>query len=221
MTDPLHGRTKRCRRCGETKPRDQFYRKDAKGKLKSACKACFNLAKQKQTDCVVCGVEIPAFPYGRKRPRLYCSSECMYTAHNAANRRFWPETRACRVCSTDFMAQHGNARYCSKVCKNLAMSLGIYGLRPADYRRMVDEQGGRCAICGGAPNGNGNRLAVDHDHASGAVRGLLCHGCNAGMGQLKDDPELLRAAADYLERHKGMRDGLEQRIHPIPLRPGI
>jgi hypothetical protein len=63
------------------------------------------------------------------------------------------------------------------------------------------EQHGQCAICGvdeaDAPR---KRLALDHDHVTGALRGLLCGNCNAGLGQFKDDPALFLAAIAYLER---------------------
>lgn len=60
---------------------------------------------------------------------------------------------------------------------------------------MLAEQDGRCKICGQL-----KKLNVDHDHATGEVRGLLCHGCNVGIGFFRDSPELLRSAIDYLVR---------------------
>ncbi len=86
----------------------------------------------------------------------------------------------------------------------------LYGLTLADFDRMLTEQGGLCAICRQPPteavNQTGQRgLHVDHDHATGAVRGLLCTNCNGSLGKMKDSPELLRAAADYLEQHQARR----------------
>jgi hypothetical protein len=72
----------------------------------------------------------------------------------------------------------------------------------ADYERLLAAQGGVCAICASptANRNNSTRLAVDHCHESGSVRGLLCHRCNTMLGQAKDKPEILRAGAAYLER---------------------
>jgi hypothetical protein len=75
-----------------------------------------------------------------------------------------------------------------------------YGITAEDYDRMMDEQGGACAICK-AECRIGLRLAVDHDHDTGKVRGLLCTHCNQAIGKLHDDPALIRKAADYLEKH--------------------
>jgi hypothetical protein len=78
-----------------------------------------------------------------------------------------------------------------------------YGLSLADYEALVETQGGRCAICRvDAPGGKFTKWAVDHCHDSSKVRGLLCGACNMGLGQFGDDPARLRAAADYLERHR-------------------
>lgn len=72
-----------------------------------------------------------------------------------------------------------------------------YGITQADYDAMVVAQGGRCKICKGTPRGK-PFLLVDHDHDTGAIRGLLCQPCNVGIGHLGDDPQRLRAAAEYL-----------------------
>lgn len=69
-----------------------------------------------------------------------------------------------------------------------------YGIDFATYDKMRAAQNGLCAICG-----HHKKLDVDHDHKTGKVRGLLCRSCNIGIGYLKESPELLRSAADYLD----------------------
>ena len=85
-----------------------------------------------------------------------------------------------------------------------------YGITTAQYDRLLEIQRGVCAICGFPPSGltrGGKRLVVDHDHAccpgptscGRCIRGLLCHSCNNGIGRMKDIPERLRRAAEYIE----------------------
>ena len=69
-----------------------------------------------------------------------------------------------------------------------------YGITPEEYDAMLAAQGGGCAICGARGNANGRRLAVDHDHVTGAARGILCHNCNAGIGHFADDRARMREA---------------------------
>ena len=74
-----------------------------------------------------------------------------------------------------------------------------YGLTLADYDRMFEAQGGVCAICGEA-RPEERTLHVDHDHATGVIRGLLCFRCNQAIGSLQEDYDIFQAAADYLDR---------------------
>jgi len=79
-----------------------------------------------------------------------------------------------------------------------------YDIDPVDYEMILSWQGGVCKICKEAPGpkkpgGPVTPLQVDHNHETGAVRGLLCFRCNAGIGNLRDSPDLLRAAALYVE----------------------
>lgn len=78
-----------------------------------------------------------------------------------------------------------------------------YGISLLDYSQMFLAQNGKCAVCGSSDGGNRNgelkALAVDHDHATGKVRGLLCEACNTGIGKLKDDPKILESAIRYLQ----------------------
>ncbi len=72
-----------------------------------------------------------------------------------------------------------------------------YGITKERYGIMLIEQGGVCAICGGPSNDRGS-YHVDHDHRTGIVRGLLCGGCNSGLGFFKDDQSLMKIAIEYL-----------------------
>ena len=76
-----------------------------------------------------------------------------------------------------------------------------YGIDENEYAAMLDAQDGVCAICS---SGKGSRrLAVDHDHETGQVRGLLCTRCNQLIGNAKEDPEIMRRAIEYIEFFKG------------------
>ena len=74
----------------------------------------------------------------------------------------------------------------------------LYGLTPEVYNRMLEEQGGVCAICS-QPEPRCQGLSVDHDHNTGVVRGLLCSNCNTALGLFIDDPDRLARAATYLK----------------------
>lgn len=82
-----------------------------------------------------------------------------------------------------------------------------FGISLEDYKKMLSSQNGECAICGTKENNTGGarkdwNFAVDHDHDTGKIRGLLCNNCNRGLGLLKDSANLLRKAALYVEQHR-------------------
>ena len=74
-------------------------------------------------------------------------------------------------------------------------------MTPEEFDEILDAQDGGCAICEKTTIEEGRNLAVDHDHRTGEIRGLLCYNCNRGMGHLQDDPYLLIRAAKYLEEY--------------------
>lgn len=105
--------------------------------------------------------------------REYCSRLCGVKAWKRAN----PEKRA---------------KY--RRSNNLKRKFGI---SVEEYDRRFKEQGGGCAVCGRTDK---RRLAVDHDHKTERVRGLLCVRCNIALGNVQDDTEVLRLLIEYLER---------------------
>jgi hypothetical protein len=90
----------------------------------------------------------------------------------------------------------------------------FHGISLDDYERLLDAQGGKCAICGRGEGrkdertGTAYRYAVDHCHATNELRGLLCSMCNHAIGYLDDSPELLRRAIAYLMDPPARRLGL-------------
>lgn len=91
-----------------------------------------------------------------------------------------------------------------------------YGITGADYERMLEDQGGKCAICGTAEAGTNSsspikRFAIDHDHAccpqssrscGKCVRGLLCRSCNVSLGTVQDNTNTLISMIEYLVIHR-------------------
>jgi hypothetical protein len=98
-------------------------------------------------------------------------------------------------------------------------------IKPSEVKvvreELLDQQNGKCAVCGGAPK----IPCLDHNHQTGAIRGVLCSGCNAYEGkiskwkhfaQVDDLPNWLRGLATYLETHSTDQTGL---LHPTHFTP--
>ena len=106
---------------------------------------------------------------------------------------------------TDFYYPHPDCKSCrsSKRDTEAVRKYQIqssYGLSSEKYDAMLLAQENACAICHISFDGTPH---VDHDHTSGNVRGLLCHGCNIGLGHFRDNRDTLLSAADYLEAKNG------------------
>jgi hypothetical protein len=103
--------------------------------------------------------------------------------------------------------EDGSTRY--KMSKDQQRHYGLmryYGMSVGEYAEMFRKQDGKCAICNQPEtdkdrHGNIRVLAVDHCHATGAVRELLCYACNSMLGQAKDNIDVLLAGAEYLKKH--------------------
>jgi hypothetical protein len=134
-----------------------------------------------------------------------------------------PGTKWCARCQeykpmTSFPARGGTkaATYC-KPCQrfyNSERRLKLtFGITWDEYDLLLSCQDGRCAICGGKPRKY--LFAVDHDHKTGEIRGLLCSRCNHKLlGSANDDPARLRKAADYLEQFAPREVFGERKIVP-------
>jgi hypothetical protein len=107
---------------------------------------------------------------------------------------------ACKDCERPYNRQYNQSAVGREVQRRSKLK-ATYGITPEQYAALLKKQGGRCALCKRRPGQR--KLAVDHDHISGKVRGLLCIGCNTGLGALQDDPTLIRLGAKYVESHRG------------------
>lgn len=126
-------------------------------------------------------------------------------------------SQVCRTCGEEKPASEFRKNWRRESCLDFNCHdcvshinrLARFGLTPDQYLEMFEAQNGACAICErpervvDSRNGRLKAMAVDYDHKTGAVRGLLCQNCNKGIGNLGDDPERLIAAAAYLVATRG------------------
>lgn len=109
----------------------------------------------------------------------------------------------CKLCKSKLMRE-ANARWKKRhpeKAKRKERESNLkknYGITIEQYEELLANQGGQCLICKTEPGDL--ELAVDHCHQTNEIRGLLCRGCNHGIGNFNDDPELLRSALRYLRR---------------------
>ena len=103
-------------------------------------------------------------------------------------------------------APDGLQTWC-KSCINDQKLVREYGITRGEYDLLLIKQEFGCACCGSthSKRKGHKRLVVDHDHATGEVRGLLCHPCNVALGLLYDDSQLIRTLADYVDTTSGIR----------------
>jgi hypothetical protein len=208
-----------CRRCNTAKPLSAFRLDKRTGNHHSPCKVCTQEAERRRAAARLSG-ELPYVERAQKRcPR--CENEKPIS-------EFYKSTRAkdghcvyCKPCQNGathagtIAYQHspqGRAQrklwqrsevFKRKRARNHRSRTlrKKFGLTVEEYDRMLEAQGGVCLLCE-RENTYGRRLAVDHCHITGKVRGLLCTRCNAALGVFNDDPEILERAIQYLRSHQ-------------------
>ncbi|MFJ3719531.1 endonuclease VII domain-containing protein [Streptomyces sp. NPDC090057] len=176
---------KSCRKCGRELPPDAFARDG-------------NRRDGLQVHCRECVAEYSAAHYRRRREAMGRTVRERVDVP--------PGHKLCRTCGEakphsdwhrNSTASDGLATRC-KACRAVQGRQGHlkrhYGLTEAERDELVASQGGVCCICLAAVPAH-----VDHCHETGRVRGVLCFSCNAALGQFKDQPEVIRRAAAYVE----------------------
>jgi len=147
--------------------------------------------------CTKCGVEKPLDQFAR------------HSVQNPLGKNFGrdPKCKDCKsAAARRYYRENLDAEKTRQLWRNRKHR---YGITKSVYDAMFAAQGGKCAVCGNPIKHAGiggdrkfDKAHVDHNHETGAIRGLLCGHCNNGIGHFRDNPALLRLAADYVTVRK-------------------
>jgi hypothetical protein len=176
---------KKCKHCGEVKPISEFAKHHtgvfSESGYRDNCKICMHLLRDRVGESERHReYRLRTFEQRRERKRQYLSV---------------PENREkSKVYAREFYKKNPH--------RQRIRILAQYGLTEEGFDELLKSQNGVCAICGKSRSEIKSNLVVDHDHKTGKVRGLLCVQCNTSLGNLKDNTDLLKKAAEYLENHK-------------------
>lgn len=178
---------KQCTKCKEIKPLSEFYprrsRKSGMG-LFSCCKQCSRSQHDKWNG---------KYPPGSTKLCPHCKFIKQDTEFYRQPKNSNRLSTYCKVCQRKLKSQSPQQHRQNNYRTNYNISID-------DYDKMLAEQNGCCAICTSNISGKRKFFAVDHDHTTNIVRGLLCDKCNLGIGQFNDSPEQLDMAARYLRK---------------------
>jgi len=169
--------------------------------------------------CELCGSSY--LPPRMQWEGKYCSNKCATVAQGHRGPTKWSDTRknvkihrVCIFCNSEFHSPHAAKKYCNQSCAKLAGKerAAVAGrvrftLKSKEHKEWIDtrnrilaEQENKCAICK-ISLGDHKRANLDHSHKNGKIRGVLCTQCNHAIGLLRDDIEIIKTAATYLESY--------------------
>lgn len=196
--------SKPCVSCGGT----NFYVTEKNGKPYRRCRACASkrtAARARELRRIKLEKEMQATYIDGVKPCGKCGSIDFYYYNNPNRKR----NRRCRSChrkwANAFLKVNGRPSQIGKYALRPKSDIRryhlkfVYGLTEQEYFAMIESQGNVCAVCSQEFKGTPH---VDHDHATGKVRGLLCRKCNHGLGNFRDDADVLEKAAKYIRHHK-------------------
>ena len=204
---------RQCSKCGHRKPVAEFYKQaTATDGYHSWCKTCSdanrtkNLQKKKRRRkvavpatkvCAKCKTRKPASRFSQDKARTdglysYCK-ECKAAMTRSYNEKNREDVRG-RQRARNKTPQGRRATRSN----NLKAKFGI-SVQEFDQRFRAQDR--CCAICKRRRKTKEKSFALDHNHSTGSLRGILCHSCNRALGLADENTRLLRAAIKYLERH--------------------
>jgi hypothetical protein len=185
------------------------------------------------SDCLRCLATIPSVRLTHSSGGFtkFCSRDCQRLAKRqrsvARQREARGHDKPCRHCGIVFAPRPCNqnrSKFCSSLCRQRhSATTGrtkdsylriTFNMTLDEWNAIFDSQGRTCACCKATHPGHRTRTPsqqgawhTDHDHKTGAIRGILCHSCNTGLGRFQDSEERLSQALAYLRRHKASSIG--------------
>ena len=178
--------SKVCSICHVKKPVSEFNLHHAKtkgeSKYRSECKICQTI-------------------YRKENAYKYKEGQRLYNIQNAEKIKKRRDEYRSNLDNREKAREYAKEYQRNNPQRQRDRTLKQYGITQQDYDTMLESQNFGCAICGTKKNGRKKNFVVDHDHKTGVVRGLLCTQCNAGLGNYKDNPESIRRAIEYLNKH--------------------
>lgn len=200
-----------CKKCGQIKPIDEFNNRcDSLSGKNSWCRVCIRSANKNRNEvladnhpliangkrtCHVCNERKPLVDFGRtKEGKFGRAYRC----------------KPCRVkLETARLKNPRKGKYATNIPRGFKRYADPYGLTLEDKRQILESQMGVCANRGcGKPlsldyknKKMGEKAVVDHCHATGVIRGLLCHGCNVALGFLGEDKNRIFGLTEYIQKH--------------------
>jgi hypothetical protein len=134
-----------------------------------------------------------------KNRELYNERRRKKYAENPEHRR--NKNKESRLRRKEQIKRYGHMYYKEKA-KNVDLK-HKFGITLEEYNKILIKQDNKCMICGENQDKFSKSFAVDHDHNTGKIGGLLCHNCNLILGHAKENIEILRKAVVYLEKRNG------------------
>lgn len=187
-------KTRICTSCGEEKPLGTDFFRMASGKdgYYARCKPCVMISRRKPRLCTGCGKSY--FHVGSIGAKGTVCPECLEVGRMCLRcNQFKPYDRFYQRKA----GQKGGHRFCLDGCALSYNRELRYSVTSDELQELERQANGTCEICGRS----GRRMAVDHNHSTGAVRGLICGSCNSGLGLFSANAEFLLGAIEYLARH--------------------
>lgn len=139
--------------------------------------------------CTKCKIVKSIFCYYKKSDRINRTQPCIDCSRIKANKNY--------NFNKEKYSKNSLARYHKNPWRQTKTR---YGIEKEDYEKILQHQNNKCAVCNIHINEyKKTRFDIDHNHKSGAVRGLLCNSCNAGIGNFQDDETIIERTIVYLE----------------------